>query len=111
MYDAIGLSDPLGMGLDIRGVRSARGLEGEIDVLNISGVIANVSEAKRAVPMIRVSLFNGEDEEVQFQMVEPENAELAPGDTLRFKATIMDPAATARRLEVTFSDAKDGAEN
>ena len=109
VYKMIGLAAPLGDGLDIRGVRSARGLEGDVDVLNINGVIANISEEPRAVPMIRVSLFNSEDEEVQFQMVNPEKQELPPGDTLRFKASIMDPAATARRLEVTFNEAEGDA--
>jgi len=109
LYKAIGLGEDLGAGLDIQDVRSERGTEGEIDVLIITGTVANISDVPRDVPLIRVSLYNSEGEEVQFLNVTPEPAHIPPGEKLDFKGTVMDPAATARRMEVTFTEVEEKA--
>ena len=109
LYKAIGLAEDLGTGLAIEDVRSERGTEGEIDVLIITGTVANISDMPRDVPLIRVSLYNGDGEEVQFLNVTPEPANIPPGEKIDFKGTVMDPAATARRMEVTFTEAEEKA--
>ena len=58
------------------------------------------------VPLIRVSLYNSDDKEVQSVVVTPTKAELKPKATVGFKARLEDPPASARRLEVTFTRPK-----
>ena len=103
LYDMIGLSDPLGIGLDIQDVQSQREQEGEINVLNVTGYIVNISEKLRMVPLIRISLFNEEREEVQFINLTPDMVEIPAGEKINFKGSIMDPAIDAKKMEVTFT--------
>lgn len=94
----------LGEGLDIRSVKPDRRTENNIDVLVVSGLVANVSDQTKPVPMIRVSLISADDEEVQFVVVSPPKPEVNAGEALRFRARLEDPAPTGRRLEVTFTE-------
>jgi predicted Zn finger-like uncharacterized protein len=103
LYDMIGLSDPLGTGLDIQDVQSQREQDGQIDVLNVTGNIVNISEKLRMVPLIRISLFNEDNEEVQFINLTPDMAEIPAGVKMNFKGSINDPAEKAKKMEVTFT--------
>jgi hypothetical protein len=104
IYGMVGLGgEELGAGLDIRDVSSAREPAGESDTLVIEGVIANTSNGPRDVPMVRVALFDADNEELQFITVSPERLALPPGETIDFMARLENPAATARRIKVTFA--------
>ncbi|MEQ8194572.1 MAG: FxLYD domain-containing protein, partial [Rhodospirillales bacterium] len=70
------------------------------------GFIQNTTREKIAVPMIKVALYNADNKEVQAVMVTPRTPQVDPGKSLGFRAQIDDPAATARRFEVTFTEAK-----
>tara|TARA_B100001094_G_scaffold296850_1_gene319391 strand:- start:110 stop:1141 length:1032 start_codon:yes stop_codon:yes gene_type:complete len=104
LYDMIGLSDPLGVGLDIQDVQSQREQEGDIDILNVTGNIVNISEKLRTVPLIRISLFNEENEEMQFINITPVKAEIPAGEKMNFQGSIIDPAEKAKKMEVTFTE-------
>ena len=72
IFAMIGLGGgELGDGLVIKDVKSSRQIEGGVDVLVIRGVIANVAEDDRMVPMIRVSLFDASKVEVQHAIAAP----------------------------------------
>ena len=103
LYDMIGLSGSLGTGLDIQDVQSQREQKGEIDVLNVTGNIVNISEKLRIVPLIRISLFNADSEEVQFINLTPEMEEIPAGERMKFKGSIIDPDEKAKKMEVTFT--------
>ncbi len=107
IYEMIGIGEPLGTGLEFQDVRSQRSTEGEVDVLNVTGTVVNISDSPRDVPMIRVSLLSGEKEEIQFLNLTPDMAQIPPGEKMDFKGVVMDPAATARRLEVTFTEPEE----
>lgn len=98
------LRQPLGAGLTIQDVNSKRGNKNEVAVLIVTGTVANVSDTLRDVPLIRVSLLNNDSEEVQFINLEPDKAQINPGANITFKGLITAPEATARRLEVTFTE-------
>jgi hypothetical protein len=105
LYDKVGLSgEVLGAGLDIRGVKSDRETEGGIDILIVRGVIANVSDTTRDVPLIRVALFDAGGKEVQSTVVPPLKPQIEPAGNIGFRARLPDPSPLARRLEVTFTD-------
>ncbi|HJO96445.1 MAG TPA: DUF3426 domain-containing protein, partial [Rhodospirillales bacterium] len=87
----------------IRNVKSERLKEQGADVLVVRGMIVNISDEPRAVPLIRVVLLDASEEEVQMSTVKPGKAEIPAGDNIGFRARLENPAATARRLEVTFT--------
>ncbi len=103
LYDMIGLSDPLGAGLDIQDVQSQREQEGDVDVLKVTGNIVNISEKLRTVPLIRISLFGEENEEIQFINITPDMAEIPAGEKIIFQGSITNPAERAKKMEVTFT--------
>ena len=107
IYSMVGLGgEELGAGLDIRDVKSSRKVEGGVDVLVVRGVVANVTEEDRMVPMIRIALYDSAGEEVQHVIAPPLKNRLQPGATIGFSAKLPEPSALARRLEVTFSEPK-----
>lgn len=107
LYEMIGLeAEPIGAGLTINKPNSDRVLENGKDVLVVTAQISNVTDQPRPVPHIRVALFNAGNEEVQAIVVAPVAQQVAPGETLNFTARLVEPAATARRLEVTFVKAE-----
>jgi hypothetical protein len=104
IYGMVGLAgEELGAGLDIRDVSSTREPTGESETLVIEGVIANTSNGPRNVPLVRVALFDADNEELQFVTISPDQLALPPGETVDFTARLENPAATARRIKVTFA--------
>ena len=104
IYGMVGLSgEELGAGLDIRDVSSTREPTGDSETLVIEGVIANTSNGPRDVPLVRVARFDADNEELQFVTVSPDQLALPPGETIDFMARLENPAATARRIKVTFA--------
>ncbi len=98
--------EDLGVGLDIRNVKSLREVENGIDVLVVQGEIANVSDEEHMVPMIRVVLFDSSGEEIQSTTAAPLKNRLQAGAMIAFSAKLPEPSALARRLEVTFMEPK-----
>ena len=96
----------IGEGLDIQNVKSVRKDDGGVDILIVKGEVANKSKEVRAVPMIKVVLYDGAEKEVEKTIVAPLKSSLKAGAKIRFTAKISKPSALARRMEVTFSEAK-----
>lgn len=106
LYEMLGIStEEFGEGLEIKDVAQDI-IEGEKgDKLVVSGVIKNISERKRSIPMIRVSLFDANQEVVQAVDFPPDLRELAPDEELKFNGEVSPLVPTARRIEVTLSEA------
>lgn len=110
-YHMIGLSDDsLGAGLAIKDVKSTRESIGGKDVLVVRGVISNVSEKVRPVPLLELKLSDLDGSMVQSEKTAPLKMELAAGDQIGFKIQVENPSALARRLEVTFTERAGGAD-
>jgi hypothetical protein len=104
IYAMVGLAgEELGAGLDIRDVSSTREPTGKNETLVIAGVIANTSNGSKDVPLVRVALFDADNEELQFVTAAPDRRALPPGETVDFTVRLENPAVTARRIKVTFA--------
>jgi predicted Zn finger-like uncharacterized protein len=104
LYGLIGLApDPLGHGLEIRDVAHARQRVGGEDVLSVTGIVANISGKREALPSLRVSLYDPADDELQFVTVPHAQASLGAGESVPFQATIPGARAEARHLRVGFA--------
>jgi hypothetical protein len=103
-YAAVGLSaDTLGDGLEFRNVKPERDVENGTDVLVVRGIIANISDVPRDVPLIRVAIYDADRDLVQSMVISPSKRRLGPGDTITFHARLLNPPATARGAEVFFT--------
>lgn len=104
VYHMIGLdTGSLGEGLEIKNVNSERAIEGGIDLLIVSGNVANISGGTKPVPLVKALLVGADGEEIQSVVQEPERAELNAGDVIGFSIKVEEPSPLARRLEVTFA--------
>jgi predicted Zn finger-like uncharacterized protein len=110
LYAALGLAseDPTA-GLDIRNVSSTRERRGYEEVLVVEGVVANVGHGDRSVPPIRVSLFDAADKELQFVTTTIDRNRLDPGESAAFRAQLVAPADSARRIRVSLADQAQGS--
>lgn len=105
VYDVFGLApDPLGEGLQIRDVASARERKGSKESITITGAVVNTASMREPVPYLRVSLWDDSDSELRFLLVQPGVAMLAPGESWIFTASLDEPPAGARRVRVGFTE-------
>ncbi|MBT6095390.1 MAG: DUF3426 domain-containing protein, partial [Rhodospirillaceae bacterium] len=110
IYKAIGLGEKLGAGLKIGSAKPTRGTSRGKEALIVSGVITNVTDETRHVPMIKVTLHDGENNVVQSAVAPPLKSELAAGQQMKFKVTLVEPSPLARRIEVIFSAPEEPGE-
>lgn len=91
----------VGAGLAFRNSNSERVVQGDKEVLIVRGVIANLTDQPRDVPMMRLALFDNETL-VQDKVVRPPADGLDPGATTSFRISLEQPHPMATRFEVTF---------
>jgi hypothetical protein len=87
-----------GNGLVIRKVSPARTMNG----LVVEGEIANLSEASRQVPRLRLALQDSAEKEVGSKIVDPPKTKLEPGEVEHFETPFLNPPDTATGVVVTF---------
>jgi predicted Zn finger-like uncharacterized protein len=107
VYAAVGLGpDPFGYGLELRNVKSSETKNGDERALEIEGEIANVSGKVRDVPMLKGTLFDAKNAELQNWTFPAPETRLLPGEKAVFKTTIRNPKPEATRLTIVFHDGK-----
>lgn len=101
-YEQVGARrDEVGAGLSFRNYNSERLVQDNNEVLIVRGVIANGTEQKHDIPLLRLALYKG-TEMLQEKVVSPPQATLDGHATVGFKVTLEQPSADATRFEVTF---------
>jgi hypothetical protein len=90
---------PIRNGLVIRKVTPARTTDG----LVVDGEIANLADAPRQVPQLRLALQDSAEKEVGSKTVDPPKAKLEPGEVEHFEAPFVKPPDTATGVVVTFA--------
>jgi predicted Zn finger-like uncharacterized protein len=83
--------------LAIRKIQPTRSGDG----LVIEGEVANIGEAPRTVPRLRVALCNASDEEVQAKIIVPPKGRLKPGEVEHFRTVFERPNQTATEVAVS----------
>ncbi len=103
LYATVGLGEELGEGLKIGNAKPTRGTVQGKEALIVTGVITNISEKTRSVPLIKVAIHDDDNNEVQSAVSPPQRSELPAGKRMKFKVTLMEPSPRARRVEVVFA--------
>jgi predicted Zn finger-like uncharacterized protein len=108
-YEQVGARrDEIGAGLSFRNYNSERLVQDNNEVLIVRGVIANGTEQKHDIPLLRLALYKG-TEMLQEKVVSPPQATLDGKSTVGFKVTLEQPHPEATRFEVTFIAPKAAA--
>lgn len=104
LYALMGLTrEPLGAGLDLVNVKfTQQGKKG--GGLLVEGEVENISDRVLDVPGLRATLFGKNQEAVQRWPFKAPLPRLLPGETVKFKTIIADPAKGATRIEIDFHE-------
>ena len=104
-YSALGMGVNL-RGLDFQNVASAWSVEAGRPVLEISGVIANVSEDKLEVPKVVFALQDEDGKEVLEWSADVRGEPLGAGERAPFATRIPSPPETTKSVQVRFAEAQ-----
>lgn len=102
VLDMMGMKADITESLVFRNYTTSFSKEDNDNILNVAGDVANISEQKIAVPKIRISLLDGNEQEVHFVIVETTDPEIEAGGFSPYEAKIKNPPKTARRVDVGF---------
>lgn len=100
--DMLGLTPDISESLVFRNYTTSFNKDGNDNILTVAGDVANISESKMAIPQIRISLFDVNEEEVHFVVVETTDKEIEAGGFSPYEAKIKNPPKSARRVGVDF---------
>jgi hypothetical protein len=98
VYATLHLREQPGAGLDVT-VTPTRTTQS----LVIDGNIVNGSATARRVPRLRVTLRDGNKNDLESKLIDPPVDRLAPGATARFNTVFEHPSITATGVDVTFA--------
>lgn len=102
IYENLGLTVTVELGLRFEDVTSTRLEEGGIAVLVVEGAIVNVTRHERPVPPVRVTLLDSSGRQVQEELFRAKEQNLEPGAETSFSGRVVSPADSARSFSVTF---------
>lgn len=104
LYDLLGISvtNANRVGLELRNVASRVTVERGVEVLSVSGEIANVTDHPVTVPRLRVTLQDEDYREIHYWTTRIAERELAPSQSVEFATSMNDRPADTRHLTVTF---------
>ncbi|NQU71928.1 MAG: zinc-ribbon domain-containing protein [Rhodospirillales bacterium] len=108
LYALIGLTqEPLGVGLNLVNVKFSQLAENGGGLL-VEGEVENTSDHVLDVPSLRATLFDKKKISVQHWPFEATLPRLLPGENVKFKTIIKNPAKGAVRIEIDFHEARQG---
>lgn len=101
LYEAAGAPINL-VGFELAQVSYERQDENGLPVLAVKGVVVNVSGEVKAVPRLRVGLFDDKQQELYYWTFSLNESELTPNQKVPFVTRLASPPSGARDLEVRF---------
>ncbi|WP_142848989.1 DUF3426 domain-containing protein [Telmatospirillum sp. J64-1] len=112
LYRSAGLrQEQVGAGLRFQDFHPERvRQEGGSEVLVVRGVIANVTDRPRDLPLMRLALFDRSGTLLQEKVVRPPVPGLEAGATTTFRLSLDEPHPDSTRFEITFARAEDGVQ-
>lgn len=103
-YQRLGLPVILPLKLELADVATSRDGPTPLAALEVTGTIRNVADQPRLLPQLRLALHDDKQNEIDFLLFDPPQAELAPGGSTPFALKVQAPPATAMNVSVTFGD-------
>ena len=108
IYELVGLDEKIGAGLNLSKPKIDYGTDKDKPILVVQGVITNVSEDPRPVPMLKVILRDPDKKDLQTKIAPPLRNELPAGERMRYKITVVEPSPRARSISVIFAKPDEG---
>lgn len=93
VFEFVGLQEPVGSGLEMKDVTSAREVVEGVNSLVIRGVIVNATEREISVPRLQASLIDTDGAELASWVFDADSAALPPGGFTTFETSAENPPA------------------
>lgn len=104
LYSAIGMpAEVLGQGLEFRDVNFERAEQDGRATLIVTGMVANISDKVRTVPLMRASVTSGGAKVIRDWTFSVKEERLLPGESVPFVTRLDDPPDDARELLIAFT--------
>ena len=104
LYAMIGVRvEPLGAGLEIRGIVTDRRIAGGEQELTVRGEIHNGSSEERTIPRLRAVLKDASERALSSWTFPATVTRLLPGESTTFTTAVRDPDRRAAGLSITFT--------
>ena len=104
LYAMVGVRvEPLGAGLEIRGIVTERRIVGGEQELAVRGEIYNGSSEERTIPRLRAVLKDAGERALSSWTFSTTGTRLLPGETTTFNTMVRDPDRRAAGLSITFT--------
>ena len=105
LYAAVGLGpEVLGFGLSLVNITFDRKTDKDANLLLVEGQIENRTTQVRSVPGLRASLYDEHQRELQHWIFPAPVPRLLPGENVAFHTQVENPADSAVRLTIIFSE-------
>lgn len=109
IYAMVGLKpDVLGQGLHIADPKPTKEIDGNDEVLVVSGAIKNTSGNQQKVPLLRGALLDKDGKELHIWTFTAQQESVEPGEQVTYKTQFKNPPAAAEKLDITFTRPSDG---
>lgn len=104
IYAMVGLKpDVLGQGLHIADPKPTKEIDGNDEVLVVSGAIKNTSGNRQTVPLLRGALLDKNGRELQVWTFTAQQQSVEPGEQVTYQTQFKNPPAEAEKLDITFT--------
>lgn len=108
IYAMVGLKpDVLGQGLHIADPKPTKEIDGNDEVLVVSGTIKNTSGNRQNVPLLRGALLDKDGKELHIWTFTAQQKLVEPGEQVIYKTQFKNPPAAAEKLDITFTRPND----
>jgi hypothetical protein len=94
-------------GLNFKGVTSQLLEDGDVRILAVEGLVANIDGQTKTVPDLRLGVMAGASQELYSWIIPSPRARLAAGESVLFQARLVSPPTAGEKIKVTFSGASD----
>lgn len=101
IFEAIGLSVNI-HGLEFSEIKSRIVMEGDVETLEITGTITNITNEVRRVPVLRLSIQNVNSQDIFVWTANAEKQEMAPKEVHRFRRRLASPPPESHHVMVRF---------
>jgi hypothetical protein len=79
-----------------------RTIVNDVNILIMRGIVANISDRPRAIPMLKLMVYDKADKLLQEKLDPPPVPSLDPGGTASFKIVLERPDPEALKIQVVF---------
>ncbi len=108
IYAMVGLKpDVLGQGLHIADPKPTKEIDGNDEVLVVSGAIKNTSGNRQKVPLLRGALLDKNGKELHIWTFTAQQESVEPGEQATYQTQFKNPPAAAEKLDITFTRSGD----